>query len=155
MIHRNPVTLMIGILVSGFAVLAFMTACGGSTDEPEPTPTVSEPAPTVVPTTAPTVVPTTAAPAATTPAGVPDDDLLAQGKLIFEETAGGVGCAWCHGMDGKGNGPSGVGAPANRGASSSMVKEALAGVELMDFIKLNSQEVQAIAAYLQYLNTQP
>ena len=31
-------------------------------------------------------------------------------------------CSSCHGMDGKGNGPAGVGAPANRGADEAKVQ---------------------------------
>ena len=77
------------------------------------------------------------------------DDLLAQGKLIFEKTAGGVGCATCHGLDGKGGS-----APYNRGASESRFREVLAG-STMNFIKLSNEEIKAVVAYLQWLATQP
>ncbi|MBI4362664.1 MAG: cytochrome c [Euryarchaeota archaeon] len=64
-----------------------------------------------------------------------------------------MGCASCHGMDGKGGLP-GVGAPDIRGASEARVRGALAGgVPLMSsFIKLNDEEVTAVVAYLKYLN---
>jgi len=96
---------------------------------------------------------TAAAPAAAPKAG--GDPLLAQGKELFEKTAGGVGCASCHGMDGKGNGPAGVGAPANRGADENLIREKLGTVELMASVKLTDAEIKAVAAYLKFLATQP
>lgn len=80
---------------------------------------------------------------------------LARGKEIFEKTAGGVGCAFCHGMDGKGNGPAGVGAPANRGADETKVRAALDTVELMSSVKLTDEEIKAVVAYLAFLGKQP
>jgi mono/diheme cytochrome c family protein len=76
--------------------------------------------------------------------------------LVFEKTAGGVGCALCHGLDGKGGGISGLGAPDIRGAKEAKVRGAIAGgVPLMSFIKLNDAEITAVAAYVQWLDTQP
>ena len=90
------------------------------------------------------------------PANTPSTDLLAKGKLIFEKTAGGTGCAYCHGLDGKGQGPSGLAAPPNRGASEEKVRAALAGgVPVMSFIKLTEDEITAVVAYLRYLGEQP
>lgn len=87
---------------------------------------------------------------ATTEPTPENDDVLAQGKLIFEETAGGIGCATCHGMDGSGDM-----APANAGADESMVREALNGVEDMSMIKLKHNEIAAVTAYLKYLGEHP
>jgi mono/diheme cytochrome c family protein len=85
---------------------------------------------------------------------VPTSDLLARGKLIYEKTAGGVGCASCHGLDGKGK-PE-IGARPNRGASETQVRGALiGGVPVMSFIKLTDEEITAVIAYLQWLDTQP
>jgi len=76
--------------------------------------------------------------------------------LVFDKTAGGVGCAYCHGLDGKGGGISGLGAPDIRDRKEAQVRGALTGgVPLMSFIKLNDAEITAVVAYLQYLNEQP
>lgn len=82
-------------------------------------------------------------------------DLLTKGKQIFEYTAGDVGCAYCHGFDGKGHGPSGENAPDIRGMTSADARQALKNVTYMDFIKLSRDEIEAVGAYLQYLNEQP
>lgn len=74
---------------------------------------------------------------------------------MFEKTAGGVGCAYCHGMDGKGAGPSGLNAPLIRGKTEVHVRGALASIQMMSIVKLNDEEITAVAAYLQYLDTLP
>ena len=156
---------LILILITGLSLLMF--ACGGSSDPATPTQAAISPTATTVPATAtsvpeptatpepsPTAIPT-AAPVEAPSSG--DDELLAQGKVIFEKTGGGVGCAFCHGLDGKGNGPSGVGAPANRGATKDRLEWALDGGETdaMTFIKLSSKEKDAVLVYLAFLATQP
>ncbi|MBI2854700.1 MAG: cytochrome c [Chloroflexi bacterium] len=91
-----------------------------------------------------------AQPATAKPPAPGNTDTLAAGKLIFEKTAGGVGCASCHGLDGKG-GKSG--APDIRGASEAKVRTAVTGgVLAMSFIKLGDSDITAVAAYLKYLN---
>lgn len=93
--------------------------------------------------------PAAPASASATPAASSRDALLAQGKILYEKTAGGVGCASCHGIDGKGAGTSGTGAPDIRGASEAKVRATLSGgVAAMNFIKLNENEMQAIVAYV-------
>ena len=85
------------------------------------------------------------------PQGPPaNDELLAKGKIIFEETAGGVGCASCHGFDGRGtpNGPNII----------SLTRTAIAGaagggVPDMADIKLTGDELDAVAAYLATLTS--
>jgi mono/diheme cytochrome c family protein len=156
------------------AMVALLAACGGSSDEPAPVPAptveIAPTTPAVALTVAPTAVPTeepaaepivepVATPADTTtssteaPAGDVDEELFALGKEIFEETGGGVGCAWCHGMDGEGDGPSGMGAPANMGATADRLDWALEGGETdaMTFIELSSKEKKAVLLYLEFL----
>lgn len=62
------------------------------------------------------------------------DPEIAAGKVIFEETAGGVGCQSCHGIDAKG----GFG-PDIRGANAGSIREQLMGNEDMQFIKLEKK----------------
>ncbi len=160
MVKREPTKLVSGLLL-GAALLLALTACSGTAGANTPAPAQSQPV-TQPAKAAP------AAPAAAQPAtGAPQpanpqpgaqtgnkatDEVLAKGKLIFEKTAGGVGCAHCHGMDGSGQGPAAVGAPDNRGASEAKVRNALAGgVPLMSFIKLDDEEITAVVAYLQVL----
>jgi mono/diheme cytochrome c family protein len=117
---------------------------------PEPTAT---PAPTSVPVVTDGATPTAedpvAEPTATpTPTeestdGPDQEELIAQGKLIFLETAGGVGCQYCHGPDG-----SGMVGPDIRGATGLMVQGALDRAPDMLFITLEPWEFYAIEAYL-------
>ncbi|MDP2662192.1 MAG: cytochrome c, partial [Dehalococcoidia bacterium] len=110
------------------------------------------PAAATAPATTPTQV--AARPSPTAPAasgGAASGDLLAKGKPVYEKTAGGVGCASCHGLDGKGS--TTVGAPNIRGKTEAQVRTALGGgVAMMSFIKLTDEEVAAVAAYLKFLN---
>lgn len=146
--RRTPSRLL-GILPlpGGLAVASLLAACGGPTAEAPATPVSTQPAPS--PTATRTATPTPTAPS--------DANLLAQGRELFEETAGGVGCAWCHGLDGRGDGPSGLGAPPNRGATGELLKWALDGGDTgaMLFIKLTNEEKDAVLAYLKYLGEQP
>jgi len=81
----------------------------------------------------------------------PDDPLVAEGKLLFEETAGNVGCAACHGIDATGD-PD-VGAPYIIGVSAAQMDAALkGGVPDMDFFNLNRKETKALLAYLNALH---
>jgi mono/diheme cytochrome c family protein len=149
------------LVLGGLLTLVIASSCGGSSEEPSSTaisvvptavPTV---APTATPIPAPTVAPEpTAAPVATTPpADSGDNNLLALGKVIFEDTGGGVGCAFCHGLQGEGDGPAGVGAPPNAGGTLERLDWALEGGETdaMTFIKLTKAEKEAVVAYLQFL----
>lgn len=110
------------------------------------------PTPTPTPTPRPVTTATaTVGPDATPEAGLPDSDALVLGRLVFEETAGDVGCAYCHGLDGRGQGEGGEDAPNIRGASRSEVRQALKGAFDMSDIKLSSEELAAVIEYLQYL----
>ena len=153
---RELVKLVGRILLAAVAILVVLPACNSSTVGSTPVPSVPEAKATAKQPAI--LVPTaTVAPApATSSTSPPRSDLLAQGKLVFEKTAGGVGCAFCHGLDGKGGGISGLGAPDIRGAKEAKVRGALiGGVPLMSFIKLSDEEITAVVAYLQYLNEQP
>ena len=82
------------------------------------------------------------------------DDPIAQGKVVWE-TAGGVGCIFCHGATGRGDGAANQGAADIRGFGKSQIQGALAGgVPLMGFIKLTTQELNDVAAYVKYLGEQ-
>lgn len=70
-----------------------------------------------------------------------------QGQEIYNSTAGGVGCASCHGLDGKGT----EAAPAHLGADEAKVRTALSGVAMMSMIKLKRSEIKSLMVYLNYL----
>lgn len=114
-------------------------------------------APVATPTAAPTAVAAaTATSQPTAPTGNGLSAQLEQGKLIFEKTAGGVGCAFCHKIDGKGNGPANVNAPSIRGKTEADIRAAVAGgVPMMAIVKLTDAEFEAVAAYVAYLDTLP
>lgn len=87
---------------------------------------------------------------------VAQPDVLALGKLVYEEKAGGVGCAYCHGLLGTGKGTAGVDAPNIIGVQEAALRSSLAGaVPLMGFISLTEEEIQAVLAYLQALAQPP
>src|SRR5687768_4862029 len=73
-----------------------------------------------------------AQPPAPKPAAAPaaaGGNQLALGRTIFEKTAGGVGCAACHGMNGRGGAQ--FSAPDIRGADEMRLRAALTGVAFM------------------------
>ncbi|MBI4202101.1 MAG: cytochrome c [Chloroflexi bacterium] len=164
MLNRDLIKLVGGTLLLGAVMLATLPACGETTGEtsplPTPTPTTTVATPTPATTVlAPTPTATPATDVSTPTPTLPDvgsSDPLVLGKLIFDKTAGNVGCAFCHGLDAKGNGPALVGAPYIRGKNEGDVRAAIAGgVPMMGFIKLTEEEYTAVAAYLQFLETQP
>lgn len=76
------------------------------------------------------------------------EELIARGQELFQETAGGVGCAMCHGAD-----ASGDSGPEIRDMSIDDIQLALKNNEQMSFINLSPDEIEAVAAYLGYLAT--
>ncbi|MBI3047300.1 MAG: c-type cytochrome [Acidobacteria bacterium] len=94
-----------------------------------------------------------AAPASTPAAAASAAAGPMSGRLIFEKTAGGIGCAACHGMNGRGGAQ--FNAPDIRGADETRVRSALAGVAQMSQIRLTDAEITAVVAHLQELNKQP
>jgi len=174
---------IVAVLIMG-ATFVIFAACGGSdegssstaTTIPAPANTaVAEPTATNVPEPTATQVPeptATAAPVTPTeapassgdivfddPMGQFDQEMLNIGKVIFDVTAGGLGCAFCHGLDGKGDGPAGIGAPANRGLDMTKFKAAISDGEsgAMEFLdgELTLSEREAVVEYLGWLGTQP
>ncbi len=143
--RRDLVKLVGGILFGG-AMLVALAACASSTGAASSAPEATTPAAGAAPTTQ----------QSTQPADKPASDPLAQGKLLFEKTAGGVGCAACHGLDGKGS-PTPVNAPNIRGKNEGDVRAAISGgVPMMtEIIKLNDEQIAAVVAYLDYLSRQP
>ncbi len=69
---------------------------------------------------------------------------VAAGKLLFEETAGDVGCASCHGMNAKDEGL----APDIRGADTIRVTDSLKNTGDMADIAMTEGQVTEIVAYL-------
>lgn len=69
------------------------------------------------------------------------------GRVIYEETAGGVGCQLCHGMDGTGD----IG-PDIRGVDPTLILDQLRSNSQMEFITLSEQEVEQVALYLRHLH---
>jgi len=121
-------------------------------------PAATTPAATAPAATTPAATGTPSATSAATPSatGVGLSALAARGKTVYE-TAGEVGCQDCHGPVGKGGETkAGQGAPDVRGASYQKASDALrGGVPAMSFIKLTTAELEAVVAYLEYLNTLP
>jgi mono/diheme cytochrome c family protein len=76
-----------------------------------------------------------------------DMALVEQGKQIFE-TVGGVGCKTCHGAFGEGK----VG-PANRGVNEASIKEAIARIPAMQFLReqVSDEDIKKVAAYTDWM----
>lgn len=145
MMKRDRVKMVGSILLAGAIILVALPACGDVAEGAEPIATASQ------------TTDITPAAATETPPPAPDasegsdNDLIEQGKLLFEKTAGGVGCAFCHELDAEGGGN----APYIVGAEIFMVKDALNGVPAMSFFDLDEERIRAVVAYLQYLAEQP
>jgi DNA-binding beta-propeller fold protein YncE/cytochrome c553 len=94
---------------------------------------------------------------AAAPAGAPQapagETLQARGRDLFERTAGGTGCAACHGMDGRGQ--AALSTPDIRGVGEDRVRAALDAVALMRNIRLTDEEIAAVVEHLRVLNQQP
>jgi mono/diheme cytochrome c family protein len=75
-------------------------------------------------------------------------DPVKLGETLFQRTAGGIGCAGCHGADASGK----VG-PNIIGSSSVQIKTALQTVTAMSFLKLADSDIDAVSAYLSSLGT--
>ncbi len=119
-----------------------------------PTPVPPPPTPTATPVATP-VVAAVATPTTAPPAPPADSEILEEGRLIYQETAGQQGCAYCHGTDARGVGLATESAPDIRGASRSMIRTALGGTLDMSDIKLTSSQINAVVAYLQFLAAEP
>jgi uncharacterized membrane protein len=76
-----------------------------------------------------------------------DAAVLELGRQVYEVTAGGVGCAECHGMDAKGTDR----APAIAGVSRARIQAGLDHVVEMREVDLTPDEFEAVYQYLQTL----
>jgi mono/diheme cytochrome c family protein len=94
-----------------------------------------------------------AAPAPKPVAAAGRGNVPVSGREMFEKTAGGVGCAACHGMNARGGAQ--FNAPDIRGADEQRLRAALAAVTVMSRITLNDAEIAAVVAHLAELNKQP
>lgn len=81
--------------------------------------------------------------------GMPDKQLIEKGREVFL-TAGGVGCAACHGRYAEGD--VGIG-PNNRGMNEAKIRAALASVLPMKILReeLSDAEIKEVAAYVEWL----
>ena len=137
---------IVSTLACGTARDAGADANGGKEPRSEPIPTATAaPTPTpkpFVPTTpiAPTATPS-ATPVTLAQTTMPGD--VDRGEVIFQETAGGVGCQLCHGKR-----ATGVLGPDIRGMPIDRITAAFGWVTDMAFIKLTDQEISDVAAYL-------
>lgn len=127
-------------LLIGLATL--LAACGSAAGA---APAVVAPSPSPLPTLV-----AAPSPSSTPTQGTGRSDPLKEGEDIFLRTAGGVGCQYCHGEDGRGS----VG-PSIRGKSAEAIRQALGTVLQMSIIELTDEEIEAVAAYLKYLESQP
>ncbi len=77
----------------------------------------------------------------------PDPASVARGQKLYE-TAGGVGCKACHGSYGEGK----IG-PTNRGVNEATIREALAKIGAMQFLKeqLTDGDIPQLAAYTEWM----
>lgn len=134
-------------------VVMLGVACGGSDGSvPVGVPAVSTA--TAMPAT-PTPVPTAVvAPDDNPGTGHASDlgqsvaiDFVSQGEEIFQRTAGGVGCQYCHGTD-----AAGAIGPALFGRGTGDITGAMDRVEMMGFLYLEPEEIRAVAAYLATLS---
>ena len=97
------------------------------------------PAPSTQPPVTPTVPSATIAPSE-------GNSLIVKGKEIYLGTPGGPSCR-CHGLDAKGTNS----APGILGSSAEKIKKALQTVAKMGSIKLNNDQIEAVASYLKSL----
>ncbi len=136
-------------------VIVMSLAVAGCSSSPSTTGQPSAPAGSSPSATGQPSKPATTSPSSATPASTPSTlggaSLQAKGEEIFQKTAGGIGCKTCHGIDAKGIAP----APNIRDMSSDDIEDALNEVSEMAFIHLSSEDIDAVAAYLKYLSTQP
>ena len=72
---------------------------------------------------------------------------IARGRLLHEETAGGVGCASCHGMNARGEGL----APDIRGVTSAEIIDSIKNTEDMRDIALTMADINNLVAYFTFL----
>ncbi len=150
-----------GLLLLG---LILLVGCQGTNPPPIPlTATPDLPAATPTPDTpvvtpAPTSEPEPVIPSASAPAPAPEvkpaplsslTGDVAPGEVIFQKTAGGSGCAFCHGSDAMG-----ISAPRIIDKEAEDLQFALLSVPAMGYMNLTNQDIADVAAYLQYMKSE-
>lgn len=158
---RVQISARLTALVAAASIMLLLLGCGGSngadpttvvpTNTPQATPPPTSTA-TVTPATPTTIVVATVPatlPASTPASGEVDGQMIALGKQVFDETAGGIGCAYCHHADATGDLT--IGSPNIRGVTEGQIIDALATRAQMSFITLSDEELKAVAAYLKTL----
>jgi uncharacterized membrane protein len=155
-ILRSPKThliTLIGVVGLGsiLYLMLFQPTLWAEAAPPPPTTLPSTSTTTTVPggtTTVPGGVTTTSPDAgATTTMPGSDDPLLALGKEVFDVTAGGLGCAFCHGSDGLGT----AYGPRIAGRSKEDISNALRWADGMTDIRLTPDELEGVARYVRTL----
>jgi len=153
---RSVPTVGARALLAATAFALVVAGCGGSSSETTTAaPTTAAPSATTAAPASETTT-TTAAPAETTAppeettSAPGDDDQFARGEDLFQTSAGGVGCASCHGKEARGD--VGVG-PNIQGKQVSDIKLQLDENELMEYMKsvLTAEDIEAVVVYLKYL----
>lgn len=163
-----------GVPIFMVAALFVVAACGGGasaqTTAATTTPVVATlPAassvsaaplpPASAPVSAPASAPAssatkTVAPSASTSAS---NDLIAEGKIVFTTIGpSGKGCQECHGANARGStATDGTTSPSIVGTTEVKLRNALAGsAALMTNLKLTDRQIDAVLAYLAYLDNQ-
>jgi len=168
------------VLVLAFAALFVAPACGGGAAQQQ-APATSAAAAATLPaastassaTLPPTSSATTLPPAssATTPTRTPgssattapsgsqgtSSDMVAEGKVVYTTIGpSGKGCQECHGANARGStATDGTASPSIVGATEVKLRNALAGsAALMTNLKLTDRQIDAVLAYLTYLDSQ-
>ena len=72
---------------------------------------------------------------------------IAAGQLLHEKTAGGVGCASCHGMNARGEGL----APDIRGVTADQIIDALKNTGDMREIAISKNDINNLVLFLAFL----
>ena len=114
---------------------------------------------TLPPTSAPASAPASSATKTVAPSGSPSasSDLVAEGKIVFTTIGpSGKGCQECHGANARGStATDGTTSPSIVGATEVKLRNALAGsAALMTNLKLTDRQIDAVLAYLAYLDNQ-
>jgi len=149
-------------IAAGVVLALLVVACGGTGSTattvggPTTAPSITTNAggATTAATTTTTAAPVTTAAGATTttttagPTTTASSDpaVIAEGEELFQRTAGGIGCAYCHTAAATGN-PD-LAAPDIRGKGYDAIVNQLVNNQNMSFIVLDNGQIEAIAAYL-------
>lgn len=152
------------------ASLFIAASCGGGAAAQPPAqtsaaavatlpPANTQSAATLPPPASPPAASATAAAKTTAPAtsSSASSDLVAEGKVVYTTIGpSGKGCQECHGANARGStATDGTQSPSIVGATEVKLRNALAGsAALMTNLKLTDRQIDAVLAYLAYLDNQ-